>query len=806
MAVADLLVKIGADVQEFQKSMKEVGSSIESSGQKMRSLGMSLTASVTAPIVGVGVAAFKASTDFNEAMANVATLIPGQKERINDLKDTVQDMAIEFGKSTQDLAGGLYQIISAFGDTADTVKILEISTQAAAAGLSTVNEAVALTSAITKAYGDTSAEAVQKVSDLALQTVVLGQTTFPELANAMGRVTPIAEALNVTQEELFGTMATLTGVTGGTNEVVSQLRMAFQAIMKPTADMQMALSGVLAQIVEQGKITGPLADEYKNLQKRALELSEAMLKAEEAGDTTQYNQLKKALEENAKAQGELAASAGPTIVELLGLQDALGLIANQAQGNTNTLGKMFGSVEGLNAVLALTGPQADMWNEKVGAMGDVAGATTAAFEEQMQGVNAAGVTWEQLKEKFIVVAQKIGDALIPGLVALMDAAEPLLNLIKSIAEWFGNLPDPMKKAAVGFAAVVAAIGPVLTIGGQFQTTIGKVITVLSGLSGALKGIPALIATVGTGFKTVGTKLLGIIGTAGPWGLAIAGIVAGVALIIKYWEPISEFFVNLWNGIADVVKKVWGGIKDFLSSLWDGIKDIASKAWEGIQFVLTAAWEGLIASGKVLWNGFKDFFGGLWEGIKDITVKAWEGISNIASKAWEGIQFVLTAAWEGLIASGKVLWNGFKDFFGDLWEGIKDITAKAWDGIKSVLGKAWEGIKSMAESIWGGISGFFGGIWDTITGKGKGAEIEAIKQEIGFDNYENAADNIDYHTVPELELPIFDTQSLNNFDADMGDLRANQIIMDIHDNKISDELDIEKIGDQLVHRLYRAGVA
>lgn len=732
MAVADLLVKIGADIKEFQSSMKQVGSTIESSGQKLRSLGMSLTASVTAPIVGIGVAAFKASTDFNEAMANVATLIPGQKERINDLKDTVQDMAIEFGKSTQDLAGGLYQIISAFGDTADTVKILEINTQAAAAGLSTVNEAVALTSAITKAYGDTSAEAVQKVSDLALQTVVMGQTTFPELANAMGRVTPIAEALNVTQEELFGTMATLTGVTGGTNEVVSQLRMAFQAIMKPTADMQMALSGVLAQLVEQGKITGPLADEYKNLQKRALELSEAMLKAEEAGDTTQYNQLKKALEENAKAQGELAASAGPTIVELLGLQDALGLIANQAQGNTNTLGKMFGSVEGLNAVLALTGPQADMWNEKVGAMGDVAGATTAAFEEQMQGVNAAGVTWEQLKEKFIVVAQKIGDALIPGLVALMDAAEPLLNLIKSIAEWFGNLPDPMKKAAVGFAAVVAAIGPVLTIGGQFQTTIGKVITVLSGskgLSGALKGIPALIATVGTGFKTVGTKLLGIIGTAGPWGLAIAGIVAGVALIIKYWEPIKDFFGNLWDGI-----------------------------------------------------------------------------SNVASQAWEGIKFVLTAAWEGLIASGKVLWNGFKDFFGGLWEGIKDITAKAWDGIKSVLGKAWEGIKSMAESIWGGISGFFGGIWDTITGKGKGAEIEAIKQEIGFDNYENAADNIDYHTVQELELPIFDTQSLNNFDADMGDLRANQIIMDIHDNKISDELDIEKIGDQLVHRLYRAGVA
>ena len=38
-------------------------------------------------------------------------------------------------------------------------------------------------------YGDTSAAAVAKASDLALLTVRLGQTTFPELAASIGRVT-----------------------------------------------------------------------------------------------------------------------------------------------------------------------------------------------------------------------------------------------------------------------------------------------------------------------------------------------------------------------------------------------------------------------------------------------------------------------------------------------------------------------------------------------------------------------------------------------------------------------------------------
>jgi hypothetical protein len=61
------------------------------------------------------------------------------------------------------------------------------------------------------------------------------------------------------------------------------------------------------------------------------------------------------------------------------------------------------------------------------------------------------------------------------------------------------------------------------------------------------------------------------------------------------------------------------------------------------------------------------------------------------------------------------------------------------------------------------------------------------------------------SLPDIEVD-YGEQSLKNFDNEMSSLGTNQYIIDIHDNKISDELDIEKIGDQLVRRLYRAGVA
>lgn len=100
----------------------------------------------------------------------------------------------------------------------------------ATAGLAQTTEAINLTSAVTKGYGDATAEVVQHASDLASTTVRLGQTTFPELAASIGSVVPLAAALNVTQEELFGTMATFTGVTGNAAEVSTQLTSVLTAM------------------------------------------------------------------------------------------------------------------------------------------------------------------------------------------------------------------------------------------------------------------------------------------------------------------------------------------------------------------------------------------------------------------------------------------------------------------------------------------------------------------------------------------------------------------------------------------------
>ena len=173
--IGALKVVLTTEHAQFGRNLRAARGDIHKTGRAATASGAALGA-LTAALGGIAVAAGRASMALNRGMANVATLIPGNTERVAALKTAVQDLAQAHGKSSQELAGGLYQTISAFGDSAGrTMRVLEINSRAATAGVATVAEAVDLTSAVTKAYGDTSAEAVQKVSDLALLTVRLGK-------------------------------------------------------------------------------------------------------------------------------------------------------------------------------------------------------------------------------------------------------------------------------------------------------------------------------------------------------------------------------------------------------------------------------------------------------------------------------------------------------------------------------------------------------------------------------------------------------------------------------------------------------
>ncbi len=170
------------NITETDNNARQTDSTFSKLAGTVGKWGLAVGAAAGTAAVAIGVKAFNAAVDFEKQMQNVATLLDGDvKTRIGELGGSIKTLAQSTGTSTELLTDGLYQVGSAFGDSAESLKILEIASKGASAGNATVTDSVNLLSAVMKGYGDLSAESAQKTSDLAFNTVKLGQTTFPEV-------------------------------------------------------------------------------------------------------------------------------------------------------------------------------------------------------------------------------------------------------------------------------------------------------------------------------------------------------------------------------------------------------------------------------------------------------------------------------------------------------------------------------------------------------------------------------------------------------------------------------------------------
>lgn len=513
------------------------------------------------------------AADFESSMKDVQTLMgKDSTDKVAQLGDAVKRISMDTGKDLDNVAGGLYEVISAFGDTADAAKQLEIATKAAMGGKAETIDAVKLLSSVTKGYGDTSSEAVQKVADLAFQTANLGQTTFPELAATMGRVTPMAATMGIKMEELFGSMATLTGVTGNTAEVTTQLRATIQALLNPSTQM-------------------------------------------------------------AEAMNSLGYSSGQAMIQALGMQGTLTALAQSTDGNTAQLAKMFGSVDALNAVLALTGAQAADFTTKTEAMYNATGASTQAFEIQQQSVNAmmgrlqqmAQVAMVELGEKFLPVLMSLAEWIMANMPAIQGFFETTFDAIGKAVNWVSENVLPMFKGAFEDSSGTASAA--------MQFFHDKVVPILSKVWEVIQKFVEAVQLI---WAEWGDEIMSIVGTAFD---TIASVIDGVLQVIG---GILDVFIGLFTGN-------WERMKEGLIEIWNGL-------WQSISSIITGAWEILSTA-----------FGGLWEAIA-----GWfTGLYNSALE------------WGSNMMKG--FWDGITGWFSRIWDGVTEFVSNVTDKVKGVLG-------------------------------------------------------------------------------------------------------------------------
>ena len=470
------LAKSYGRLKNSQEEIARLNTAIEKNGEAISGAKRKFAGTI-GTITALGAAIYagpvKKSIEFENQMANVSTLldgdIPAISARVAELRKDIINLSNATGVGTDNLTDGLYQVISAFGDSAESAKLLEIASKAAKAGGATTADSINLLSAVTKGYGDISAEAQQKAADLAFQTVKLGQTSFPELASSMGKVIPLASTLSVKQEDLFGAMSTLTGVTGGTAEVATQLKATMQGFLSPSTNM-------------------------------------------------------------AKSLEKLGYATGKDLLESKGLQGALDLLKESVGGNELEFAKLFSSVEAQTAVLSLAGEQADNFRNKTTQMYEAGGAAQSAFEK---ATNTTAAKIERAKTALSNIGLVLADTFLPYVSTAAEKLSVLITNFSAWAQENPKLLSTLVKVggavlglkAAGQAAKIGFLelnGARLTIQKGFEgiRTVFNLARIDSaGFSGTLKGVA----------KNVIGYFGGIGSAAGGAGRAFSGLFSGTKI-------------------------------------------------------------------------------------------------------------------------------------------------------------------------------------------------------------------------------------------------------------------------------------
>ena len=209
------------------------------------------------------------SRAFGGAMRVANTMAGKDAAGFEKLKGQVSELSKQIPIARDALANGLYQVVSNGVPEDNWLAFLGTSAKSSVGGVADLGEVVKVTSTIVKNYGLEWAEA-QDIQDKIQLTAKNGVTSFEQLAQALPSVTGQAAQLGVSLDEMLAVMSTLTGVTGNTSEVSTQLGSVLTALTKETEKSQqmakeMGISFNAASVQAAGGLRNFLQDLDKSV-------------------------------------------------------------------------------------------------------------------------------------------------------------------------------------------------------------------------------------------------------------------------------------------------------------------------------------------------------------------------------------------------------------------------------------------------------------------------------------------------------------------------------------------------------------
>ena len=535
----ELKVKITADANGLKGALNGISNDIskigkdfdglKNLGQGISSVGKALTAGLTLPIVGAGVASVKTASDFQGAMKEVSAISGATGKDLDSLSNLAKEMGSTTKFSASESAEALKYMGMAGWKTQDMMEGLPSILSLASAGNTSLGATSDIVTDGLTSMG-LSAKDAGKFADIMASTCSNANTNIELMGETLKYVGPVAGSLGIEMDDLsvaIGLMGNA-GLKGG--QAGTSLRAGLTNLVKPTKEMKKAMEKYGVELVKNADGSVDLMGTMQNLRSTLGELDQ----------TTQAQAL-------ASIFGKEAMSGWASIV-------------NASEGDFNKLTDAINNSEGSAKKMADTmlegsqGAIVEMKSALEGVAITIGERLTPFLEKLADGVSKVCEWFQNLSpatQTFLMIV-----------ATLIASIGPLLLLIGGAISLFANLSIVAGALGISIGALVAPFGIAIAIIGAI-IAIGYLL--VSNWDLIKQKAKELGKNISDKFSEIKTNVTNKV------------------------NEVKTNIVNKFNEAKNRVSEIFGNIKQGIEDKINGARDAVSRAIEKIKGFFNFEW-------------------------------------------------------------------------------------------------------------------------------------------------------------------------------------------------------------------------
>lgn len=556
ITVGVLRALLTLDTAQFQSGMRESAGSakkfegqLRSIGGNLTQIGGTLTAAVTLPIVAAFGAATKSAIDFESSFAGVRKTVDASEAEFAAMSAQFRGLSKEIPVSVHEL-NRLGEAAGALGiPKEDVIEFAEVMAKLGVTTNVTSDQAAESIAKIQNIFG-ASGKFTEEFASTLVDLGNKGASTEAEILALATRIASAGNTVGMTQAQVLGFSSAIANVG-------MEAEAGGSAFSRVVLSISQAITAGGAELARFAQVAGMSTQQFATL-----------FQTDAAGAVTAF----------IGGLGRIKQSGG----DLNATLDALGFTEIR---QSDLLRRLAGASDmvGLSLQTANTA-----WQQNT-ALSAEAEKRFVTFQSQLT------IFWNRLTD----IGITLGTALLPVLTAFLNILGAIMPVIEFLAQSFAAMPMPMQLMAIGLAGLVAAIGPLLLIGGQLAMGLAALIG-LGGFAGVTAAMTA-VATFITGGLTAAFTM--ILPWLGPVGLIAAGVTA-IVLAWKYWDQIVAFFQGAWQFVVQNLTKVPDLLLLLLGPIgqvalafkhWDTIAAIAQTVYTAVKTWLVDKFNAIVES-------------------------------------------------------------------------------------------------------------------------------------------------------------------------------------------------------------------